>query len=602
MTTSSPKTAIVPLARIASALIACLLVNPAAATDLPINHNFDDNTTEWWTHASSGNSQTVAVSTDGRLCSVIDPTTNLKDPDNDPTTLEKVNPWDHILGISDIAVTVEQYYHVTFTASFTPADPAADPNVKREIRFKAGLGIDPFTDYYVHKAQLTATPQTFDFTYRNLRADLTSQAQFQIGGTPGTLCLDNILIEAAPTPAPVVYATPSTTGHALKAHSAMVKMGTAVDTPIFLSSPLHNAIVASEFSAITPANSMKMNIIRPLKDTFDFTDTDALVAYAAANGLEFRGHPLIWHTQTPNWLTPPPPAVPFTRDELIVIMNTHIDTLMTRYVGKFPYWDVVNEAIDNVKTGTNPDTWAWTFRPTVWHKTIGDDFIDLAFHRARAADPAAKLVYNDYNIEEMGNPKADRVFELVRDLKARAVPIDAIGFQSHYYANPDGSTNSPSLQKVRDNMARYAELGVEVHITECDFRIGKPNDEAKTKLQNEFFAGLLQACIDAPNCSHYTVWGLSDVDSWVPSTFPEADFAHIFDTNFVAKPAYHGLTQVFAQYNTDGTPVSSGSAGGGGGCAVAPKTIPEHAPWYIGLVGLLGLSLVLRRASKDRAA
>ena len=77
------------------------------------------------------------------------------------------------------------------------------------------------------------------------------------------------------------------------------------------------------------------------------------------------------------------------------------------------------------------------------------------------------------------------------------------------------------------------DIGVEVHITECDFRIGLPLDDNKTQLQNKFYADLLQACIDAPNCSHFTVWGLSDLDSWVPSTFPDYDFAHLFDKNLM---------------------------------------------------------------------
>jgi endo-1,4-beta-xylanase len=374
-------------------------------------------------------------------------------------------------------------------------------------------------------------------------------------------------------------------------------MGTAVDTQIFLSNPLHNAIAAGEFSMITPANAMKMGLIQPTQGVFDFTDTDALVAWADANGLEFHGHPLVWHTQAPAWLT----DGTFDRDQMIAIMYANIDTLMGRYVGKFPYWDVVNEAIDQTDG-------VWGFRPTIWHDRIGPDFIDLAFTRARAADPNAKLLYNDYNIEQMGNAKADKVFELVSDMKARGIPIDAVGLQGHYFVEADGSTTYgvPNYQAIRDNMARYAAIGIDVHITECDFRIGKPLDDTKAQHQNQFFAEMLQICIDAPNCSHFTVWGLSDQDSWVPGVFDNYDYAHIFDTNLMAKPAYHAMTQVFAQYNTDGTPIDmppdpgdptpgSKKKAESSGCSLSASK-NGTASW-LAVLGILGITALSRRRS-----
>ncbi len=238
-------------------------------------------------------------------------------------------------------------------------------------------------------------------------------------------------------------------------------------------------------------------------------------------------------------------------------MYAHIDALMTRYKGKFPYWDVVNEAID----GTD-------YRATFWQKTIGNDFIDLAFTRARAADPAAKLFYNDYNDEQKGNAKGDRVFELVRDLKARGIPIDGVGFQGHYFVEPDGNTATgvPDMQAIRDNMARYNEIGVEVQITECDFRIGKPLSDVKTQLQNKFFADLLQACVDAPNCSHFTVWASATSTLGCRARSRDYDYAHLFDSQLKPKAAYTAMSQVFAQYNTDDS------------AAKPPVTTPPAAP------------------------
>jgi endo-1,4-beta-xylanase len=250
----------------------------------------------------------------------------------------------------------------------------------------------------------------------------------------------------------------------------------------------------------------------------------------------------------------------------------------------------------------------WGFRSTIWHDRIGPDFIDLAFTRARAAEPNAKLLYNDYNIEQMGNAKADKVFELVSSMKERGIPIDAVGFQAHYYVEENGSTTYgvPNFQAIRDNMARYASIGIDVHITECDFRIGKPLDDTKAEHQNRFFAEMLQVCIDAPNCSHFTVWGLSDQDSWVPGVFDNYDYAHIFDASLMAKPAYHAMTQVFAKYNTDGTPIDMPPPMGdptpgskkkeSSGCSLSAST-NGTASWLAALLGMLGISALSRRRS-----
>jgi len=569
------------------------------SSNLVTNGTFNGSAADpWWSYANNTTDNpadiTLAVS-NGQLCGTM-------------TTGGGKNVWDTIIGLSGLALVPNQYYHISFSVS-------ADAN--RTIKFKTGLGVAPYTDYFIESIPITTTSQTIEYTYLNLRNDPMAQFQFQIGKTPGMVCVDNIVIEPVPTPTTPVYKTSASSGHPFKDYKGTVKMGTAVDTPIFLSNPVHNAIVAGEFSMITPANAMKMNLIQPAQGTFDFTDADALLAWAQSNGLEFRGHPLVWHTQVPDWLS----SGTFDRDQMIAIMYAHIDGLMGHYAGKLPYWDVVNEAID-VANGA-------TFRSTIWHDRIGDDFMDLAFTHARAADPAAKLFYNDYNIEQKGNPHADRVFEVLKDMKTRGIPIDGVGLQAHYYVEPNGDTSVgvPDMQAIRDNMARYADIGLTVQITECDFRIGKPLDDAKTQLQSKFYADLLQACIDAPNCSHFTVWGLSDLDSWVPSTFPEYDYAHLFDSHLMPKPAYNAMSQVFAKYNTDGMPGnpmtgSAGSAGStgasgapgvagvantpapssggsGGGCSLALRT-SGTAPWLLAGLGMIG-AWVSRRRSKARA-
>jgi GH35 family endo-1,4-beta-xylanase len=572
--------------------------------NLVSNGTFDTGTAPFWSHANSTtefpSDVTLAVS-NGQLCATM-------------TTGGGQNYWDAIVGVSDLPLLPNQYYRLAFSVT-------ADAN--RTIKFKTGLGVAPYTDYFIQSVSVTAvpvtaTPQTIEYTYLNLRNDATAQFQFQIGGPAGIVCVDNVVLEPVAAPATPTYVTPAPSQHPFKSYAGTVKIGTAVDTQIFLSNPLHNAIAAGEFAMITPANAMKMNVIQPTQGVFDYAEADALAAWAQANNLEFHGHPLVWHTQTPSWLN----DGVFDRDQMIAILYAHIDALMGRYVGKFPYWDVVNEAIEEVED-------VWTFRPTVWHDRIGADFIDLAFVRARAADPSAKLLYNDYNIEQKGNQKADYVFDMVSSMKTRGIPIDAIGFQGHYYIQPDGSTTKgiPDIQAIRDNMARYAAIGVDVHITECDFRIGNPLDDAKLQIQSKFYADFLQACIDAPNCSHFTVWGVSDLDSWVPGTFADYDHAHLFDKSLMPKPGYVAMSQVLAQYSPDAPPAGvagspgMGAAGMAGmaaamagspgmaaaspkpeensGCSLTPR--PSRGGASVAVLVLLGVLFSRRRSKATRA-
>ncbi len=247
MTAISSKTILSTLAPVSIIAAVCSWAPPAHAQSLVTNGTFDaEDYAPWWGHAAENADdptlsamQTLAV-TEGKLCSTI--------------TVGGENPWDVILGLSDLALLPNQHYHVTFTAS---------SDNERKVRFKTGLGDTPYTDYFIKTFTLTSTPTVVDFTYLNLRDDPAAQIQFHIGGSAGTVCVDDIVLEPVAAPVAQPYVTPSLTGNPLKAHAALVKMGVAVDTPTFLSRPDHNAIVAGEFSMITPANSMKMNLIQP---------------------------------------------------------------------------------------------------------------------------------------------------------------------------------------------------------------------------------------------------------------------------------------------------------------------------------------------------
>jgi endo-1,4-beta-xylanase len=205
---------------------------------------------------------------------------------------------------------------------------------------------------------------------------------------------------------------------------------------------------------------------------------------------------------------------------LTTAMHNHINGVMGHYVGKITYWDVVNEAFN--EDGTR--------RQSVFQQRIGNGFIEDAFRTARAADPNAKLCYNDFNIEGQ-NAKSNAVFSMVSDFKARGVPIDCVGFQSHFIVGQIPGD-------FQANMNRFANLGVDVNITELDVRMPTPASSANLQTQANNYATITNACLAVSRCTSITTWGITDKYSWVPGTFPGQGAPLLFDDNFNKKLAY----------------------------------------------------------------
>src|ERR1044072_6902133 len=126
----------------------------------------------------------------------------------------------------------------------------------------------------------------------------------------------------------------------------------------------------------------------------------------------------------------------------------------------------------------------------------GNDWIEVAFRTARAADPGTKLCYNDYNIEDWNAAKTQGVFRMVQDFKSRGVPIDCVGFQAHF-----GSGGMPA--NFQTTLSNFAAMGVDVAITELDIA----NASATA------YAAVTNACLHVPRCVGITVWGVRDPDS-----------------------------------------------------------------------------------------
>jgi endo-1,4-beta-xylanase len=299
-------------------------------------------------------------------------------------------------------------------------------------------------------------------------------------------------------------------------------VGAAVNMNPFRNEPMYTQTLGREFNMLVAENAMKFDAIHPAQNTYNFTDADALVAFAEANNMVVRGHTLVWHSQIPGWLT----GGNFTRDQVIAIMRDHIMTVVGRYRGRIRFWDVVNEAINDSNGQLRSESF--------WLQRIGPEYIAMAFQFAHEADPAAILYYNDYGAESSGT-KSDGVFNLVSGLVNQGAPINGVGWQMH-------QINPFRIQQAhRTNAQRLDTLGLEVSITEMDVRISLPTTAQELSEQALAYSDVVQFCLSQPNVKTLVSWGFTDKYSWIPGFFSGFGDALIFDANYQPKPAYTAM-------------------------------------------------------------
>ncbi|WP_136517865.1 endo-1,4-beta-xylanase [Cellulomonas telluris] len=310
-----------------------------------------------------------------------------------------------------------------------------------------------------------------------------------------------------------------------------------------LNDATYTTIANREFNMITAENEMKMDAMQPSRGQFNWSSGDRIVNWARQNGKQVRGHALAWHSQQPGWMQN------MSGSALRTAMLDHVTQVASYYRGKIHSWDVVNEAFADGSSGARRDSNL---------QRTGNDWIEAAFRAARAADPNAKLCYNDYNTDNWQHAKTQAVYRMVQDFKARGVPIDCVGFQAHF------NSGNPVPSNYDVTLRNFAALGVDVQITELDI-------EGSGSSQAQQYQGVVQACLSVPRCTGITVWGVRDTDSWRASGTPL-----LFDGSGNKKAAY---TSVLNQLNQGGTPVPNPTTPGPNPTTPAPNpTTPAPNP------------------------
>ena len=274
----------------------------------------------------------------------------------------------------------------------------------------------------------------------------------------------------------------------------------AANNTYWMKFPDFASAFARDCAILVPEYELKREVTEPSPGTYDFSAGDALRDYAQAHGMKLRGHPLVWFAANPPWLEA---AVASAKDE--AIFTRYIGAVAGRYRGHMHSWDVVNEAIEPA------DGRADGLRNSFWLRRFGPGYIETAFAAARAADPQALLVYNEYSIET-DSPERDlrrrATLALLERLIARGAPIGALGLQGHITAY------GPPLnqKKFAAFLDAVRAMGLKLIVTEHDIDdSGGPTDfVSRDRAVADVSRRYLDVALDNPATLGVLTWGLSD--------------------------------------------------------------------------------------------
>ncbi len=323
-------------------------------------------------------------------------------------------------------------------------------------------------------------------------------------------------------------------------------IGAAIEP--FQTSGLKANLLKKHVNWLVAENVMKPDAIQPSEGIFSWENADRIVEFAKLNGMEVRFHTLVWHSQVGAWFFMDAEGKPMVDETdaakrevnkklLLERLDKHVRTIVGRYKDDITSWDVVNEVIEP----GDPDG----MRASEWYKITGTDFIETAFRAAReAGGPDIKLYINDYGTD---NPvKRDRIYELVKEMLEKGVPIDGVGHQTHI------DIHGPSVTSIIESMQKFSELGLDNLVTELDMSIYAWNDrsdfgddipEAVLQKQAERYQELFEAFKEHEDIiSGVVFWGIADDHTWLNS-FPvkRTNAPLLFDKQLHAKPAYWAI-------------------------------------------------------------
>lgn len=341
--------------------------------------------------------------------------------------------------------------------------------------------------------------------------------------------------------APYVFAQPMP-GQLRNAWAGSFGIGAATEMVLLNDDRKTRKRMETQFNSVTPEYTLKPSIIAPVEGQYDFSQADALWDFAAANNMTMRGHALLWHEATPDWM------LTGSRAEIRAKLETYVTDVVTHFAGRIMDWDVVNEVISDIDQGGFP------YRDTPWLQAIGGpEYIDWAFNAARAADPSARLFISDYSTELPG--KRGRLIAALQDIAGAGVQVDGVAHQMHLRLSsyiPDALDTIDAIDNLNAGLVnQVTELDITVYDdpgscyvsgTNCPADVGNPMPPSMARRQADMVREFLTGLAQRPSVDNVTFWGIRDDQSWLNFN-PALRFNHplLFDHNGDPKLAFYAV-------------------------------------------------------------
>jgi endo-1,4-beta-xylanase len=268
----------------------------------------------------------------------------------------------------------------------------------------------------------------------------------------------------------------------------------------------------------------------PQRGRPDTTRLHRAAEWFVNHGCRVKGHPLVWHTLTADWLRDMP------TDDVEATVRARIRREVADFADVVHTWDAINEAV--IMPVFRNEQHRNAITRLAWERgRIAT--VRLAFEEARATDPAATLLLNDFDMSTAYECLVEGVLEA-------GIRVDALGLQSHMHQGYWGE------EKTLEILERFSRYGLPIHMTETTLVSGEPmppeiedlNDyqvaswpstPAGEARQADEIVRHYRTLLSHPAVQAITYWGLSDEGAWLgaPSGLVRADGTR--------KPAYDAL-------------------------------------------------------------